>query len=357
MQHRSLLLLLCVFQWHPETPTEGRTPLQCTNTSRTISCPKLTFLIGKLNDRQQIPKREYHSSLDSLSVFYLLDKLQLSGIHVYVCFVFMYCTKYTVLEVQPGHGSDFHRHCHSPSTPLHVHICLKTAVVPHWPSLLCCFSLSRFPEWDVAPCRQDTAQAMCSWEMLLPCHCRDQSKCVLCSHSLISPGSRGWAYGLASSNGFSNLLTGTWHLPQPSRCGRRHLLPRLLQYLTTDKMVWCCTRSSGFHSFLIFALLQILVKAGTALADNLRTGILKFQMNPSREGCHLYSRVRSARWFLQLKEFLPIRKSWLLLWAGRWLASDSNSQNSSSWRGDKAFLKILGEWKIFHLPASIHSQH
>lgn len=51
----------------------------------------------------------------------------------------------------------------------------------------------------------------------------------------------------------------------------RHLNPGLLQYLTTDKMVWCCTRSLDFHSLLIFLPLQILGKAGTALADKDRS--------------------------------------------------------------------------------------
>lgn len=51
-------------------------------------------------------------------------------------------------------------------------------------------------------------------------------------------------------------------------------------------------------------LLQIMVKAGPAGADNLRTRIFKLKINFSIEGCHMYSRVKSSRTLLQLTVFL-----------------------------------------------------
>jgi len=49
-------------------------------------------------------------------------------------------------------------------------------------------------------------------------------------------------------------------------------------------------------------------EAGPAVAGNLKARILKSKINFSIEGCHLYSRVKSFRRFLQVKVFLSTRK-------------------------------------------------
>lgn len=155
---------------------------------------------------------------------------------------------------------------------------------------------------------------MYSWEILFLCHCRGAESraganaLFTCAHQ----PTRSQVYGSSSRDSFSNPLTGTQRLIRLCCCGYRDTwIPHYFSKVQRLKKWFDVVPDSwGFHSLLNSPLLQITIKAGTVVADNLRTGILKSKMNSSGESCHLYSRVRSFRRFLQLKAFLSARKSW-----------------------------------------------
>lgn len=199
--------------------------------SRTIFCPKLTFLIRKANDRRQCQRSKHCRSLDSLSAHYLRDQATTSrDIHL-VPYKMHFPRNLTSSMNLTFTGTGIH-----PALRFSVellHIAIKILVLSHQPTLLCFFS----------PFQDSQRSSILQWERTrymqhIPGSC--------CSGKTAEQGQMGpfpeWPASSAQEKSglwiikhwwvfFSNALTG----PQGLILLRmhRHPHPRLAQYGTT----------------------------------------------------------------------------------------------------------------------------